>query len=66
MILADPPVRADGLCAQCGGPRKYAVPNRYSGNDAVEDPFCSAGCARDWHDNPLPIAANIGLRGASA
>lgn len=57
-MTTDPPVRKDGRCAQCLGPRKHAVANKYSGMDAVQDPFCSTTCCREWHDNPLP-AANL-------
>lgn len=61
-MKADPPVRKDGRCAHCVGPRK-AKPNRYSGLAATLDPFCSTGCCRAWHGvadrprDPLPRRA---------
>ncbi len=58
-MKTDPPVRRDGLCVQCHGPRK--VPKRHhKGIDPAVyalDPFCSSPCARFWHGNPLPIMA---------
>lgn len=60
MILPDPPVRPDGLCATCLRERKHAKPNKYSGDQAVNDPFCSTACCRVWHDNPLPAAESGG------
>ena len=55
VMQMDPPVRPDGRCAHCGGPRK--VPRHHSSiNPAVYelDPFCSGPCARAHHGNPLP------------
>jgi len=38
----NPPQRRDGSCVSCGGDRsEIAVKNG--------DPFCSTGCAKDWH-----------------
>ena len=54
-MKADPRVRKDNLCAQCGKPRKMPK-NRQKGVDPTvyaRDPFCSSVCARAWHDNPL-------------
>lgn len=54
-MIADPPVRRDGLCVQCGKPRRMPRPQR--GIDAsvyALDPYCSSLCARAWHNNPLP------------
>lgn len=55
-MRGDPPVRADGLCAQCDKPRtrprrpqKGVDPASY-----LRDPFCSTSCARAYYDNPLP------------
>lgn len=44
----DPPVRLDGRCVHCGGPRTVRQ-NRYSGLAAALDPFCSSACCRAWH-----------------
>jgi hypothetical protein len=50
-MLPDPPVRADGRCAYCGGERK--LPKRpQKGVDPASyerDPFCSSTCARLFH-----------------
>lgn len=50
-MKADPPVRADGRCAQCKRPR--TLPKRpQKGVDPASyerDPFCSSTCARLWH-----------------
>lgn len=49
-MRSDPPVRRDGRCAQCGGPRRKAKPQR--GVDPAlyaSDPFCSGPCCRAWH-----------------
>lgn len=55
----DPPVRADGRCVVCLGPRGVLPKNAISRAPAQvkleleTDPFCSSTCARDWHGNPL-------------
>lgn len=54
-IRKDPKVRADGLCAVCKGERKVPE-NRQKGVSIsvyTEDPFCSATCARTYHNNPI-------------
>lgn len=50
----DPPVPAGGGCYVCGKQRQPRRSRRYAGLAAEIDPFCSNGCARDYHDNPLP------------
>lgn len=46
----DPPVRADGRCVECGGPRKLTKQARkYAGVALDLDPFCSSRCCRKWH-----------------
>jgi len=51
----DPPVRADGRCAQCGKPRKLTKQaRRYAGYQLDADPFCSTHCCRAYHGTPLP------------
>ena len=45
----DPPLRRDGKCAHCKQPRPHARPNKYSGDTATKDPFCSSSCCRAWH-----------------
>lgn len=56
MRRADPPVRADHRCAQCGGPRLVRLPKVVTKRSKAEllehlalDPFCSSRCARAWH-----------------
>lgn len=47
----DPPVRANGLCAQCGKPRKPPARKQRGVDPAVYvDPFCSAECCRAYHN----------------
>jgi len=46
--MIEPDVRADGLCAGCGKPRK-PVNNPYSGDLGFRDPFCSSLCCRTWY-----------------
>lgn len=53
----DPKVRKDKMCAQCRKPRKLAVRNKYAGDQAVTDPFCSSACARAFHGTSLPVNA---------
>ena len=55
--LMDPPVRADGLCAECEGPRNTKASWKYAGVSAELDPFCSNKCARAWWGYPLDNAA---------
>lgn len=58
-VRADPPVRRSGNCAQCGKPRNPRW-NKYSGEEAIRDPFCSTGCARTWHGVELPAKPRPG------
>jgi len=53
-VIADPPVRKDGCCAQCGGERKHAVWNKYGKDQAILDPFCSSTCCRAYFEVSLP------------
>lgn len=48
-MMSDPPIPADGACAQCGKERKYAAPSKYAGDAPVHDPFCSADCCRTYY-----------------
>lgn len=53
-MKADPKVRRNGRCAQCGGVRKTPKA-RQRGVDPMHyerDPFCSSTCARTWHGVP--------------
>jgi hypothetical protein len=59
-VIPDPPIRADGHCATCGGPRG-AIPKtlvKHTARDLAAalagDPFCSAKCARMFHGTSLP------------
>lgn len=52
-MTADPPVRTDGRCHVCLGPRKIKPKQRH-GLEAQLDPFCSNVCCRAYHANPLP------------
>jgi len=58
----DPPVPADGSCAQCGGPRHPERSRRYGGPLAELDPFCKTECAREWHGTPRSPAPRHGAR----
>lgn len=51
----DPPVRADGRCLVCLGPRNPERSARYARGIADLDPFCSSGCARDYWRNPVRV-----------
>jgi len=49
-MRADPPVRKDGRCAQCGKVRKLPKPQKGVDRALYEiDPFCSSPCARAYH-----------------
>lgn len=50
----NPPVRADGRCAVCEGPRETNRSRRYGRDEAKRDPFCSTACARAFHGTTLP------------
>lgn len=62
-MIADPPVRKDGVCARPGCTtkrpvavltgKKLAELRRYAGQQIEQDPFCSSRCARKWHGCPL-------------
>jgi len=54
-VIAEPPVREDGLCAHCGGPRKFPKRHQKGVDPALyeRDPFCATSCARAWHGVPL-------------
>src|SRR5258706_5543825 len=54
--MDDPKLRKDGKCAECGKPRRNAHWNKYGGDQAVFDPFCSMECCRAWHGCSLPPA----------
>lgn len=45
----DPPVREDGRCLTCLGPRRPERSQRYAPGIAQFDPWCSNECARAWH-----------------
>jgi hypothetical protein len=61
-MTADPPVRADGRCAVCGGERTPpAKQHKTATLEAERDPFCSATCAREFHG--APISADTSLSG---
>lgn len=49
VFIGDPPVREDGRCVVCLGPRNPERSKKYAGDVAHLDPFCSNVCARDWH-----------------
>lgn len=63
-VTADPKLRLDGCCAQCGGPRRTTREEAHSNGTRLprevwlghleRDPFCSSECARAWHDCVLP------------
>lgn len=48
-VPGDPPVRADGLCRQCGGPRRLDGKGKLHRAEAAQDPFCSNDCCRLWY-----------------
>jgi hypothetical protein len=56
-VTEDPPIREDGRCAHCHGPRK--MPKSKLHRDAAEtDAFCSSTCCRAYHG--LPVFAQTG------
>ena len=58
IFAGDPPVREDGRCLSCLGPRRPERSQRYAPGIAQLDPWCSAPCARKWHGNELPNGQN--------
>lgn len=74
--LADPPVRADGLCGcGCGKRRMLTVPKKSGlrGDARADlerllalDPFASSGCARRWHGCELPVTPSTSAQTARA
>lgn len=59
-MIADPPVREDGQCVTCLGPRG-AIPKTLVNRTARDlkralatDPFCSSTCARAYYGTSLP------------
>ena len=52
--MTDPPVRKDGRCVQCLGPRGVPATYHSSIDELVYllDPFCSGACCRKWHGVP--------------
>lgn len=64
----DPLVRKDGKCAKCRKKRALAVKSPYGGDQAINDPFCSTVCCREWHDCALvvPHAKKLGRPRESA
>lgn len=60
---ADPPIPADGGCAQCGGTRELPKRGRYHNAAADADPFCSTECCRAWHGVESPSPEYRGRRG---
>jgi hypothetical protein len=60
LCAADPPLRADGRCAVCYGPRHLARSRRYAKGCAELDAFCSTGCARRWHGTTAEATLTIG------
>jgi hypothetical protein len=62
----DPPVRADGRCHVCKGPRGK-IPKTLVKRTARDlaaalaaDPFCSSACARRFYGCPLPDVTGHG------
>jgi hypothetical protein len=47
VLPPDPPLRPDGRCAHCGGPR--TPPEKLHRAEALADPFCCTDCAKAWH-----------------
>jgi hypothetical protein len=59
-VIETPPVREDGLCLTCLGPR-CLTPTKLVKRTAGEmraaleaDPFCSSTCARAYYGTSLP------------
>jgi hypothetical protein len=53
-LREDPPVRWDGRCAVCFGPRLPKPLKPVYQGEAERDPFCSTVCARVFHGVQLP------------
>ena len=62
LVRADPPIREDGRCVVCLGPRQ-AKRGNYS--DPTQDPFCSTPCARRYFGTELETQPNPGRAGKS-
>lgn len=67
--MSAPPVRPDGRCTTCLGPRgtiPKTLLKRTARTLAVQlanDPFCSTECARAWYGTTLPVL--VGNRSGS-
>ena len=46
-MKADPPIRKDGRCYVCKGPRPKPTSGRYHQAEAAQDPFCSTAVQPD-------------------
>lgn len=67
VVIADPPVRADGRCLTCNGPRTAHRKSKPLYRAAAErDPFCSTKCAREWHGCALPAVRTTPAQQAAA
>ena len=55
-MQAEPPLRPDGRCLVCGGPRKLSGLKLIYRQAMESDPFCSSACARAWWGTSLPAA----------
>jgi hypothetical protein len=47
--LHDPPVRRDGNCVNCGGPRPN-IEDPKGIYRVYEDPFCSTKCCKEYYN----------------
>lgn len=50
LVKDDPPVRADGRCAECGKARVIPKTTYASREQYESDPFCSSKCCRRYHN----------------
>lgn len=50
----EPKRRKNLICALPGCEKKLQPPSDYAGKHGLTDPFCSTGCCRAFHNNPLP------------
>ena len=57
----EPKRRKDLICALPRCENKLPPPSDYAGKHGLTDPWCSTGCCRTWHENPLPSPAQSAL-----
>jgi hypothetical protein len=54
-VRIDPPIRRNGKCIVCGGPRNPSRSRTYGGTVAELDPFCCTEHCKIWHGVVHPV-----------